>query len=131
MAYWPLADFVAVLHGAFVLFAVFGSLAAVRWPRLAWLHLSAVAWACLVELAGWTCPLTPLEIRWRELAGGAGYDGSFVQLYLIPALYPERLTREAQLVLRIGVGARVRSLSRWRASVSRRATKSPGGARAA
>ena len=31
----------------------------------------AVEWAVLVELAGWTCPLTPLENHWRALDGGA------------------------------------------------------------
>jgi len=37
------ADLVALLHGAFVLFVVFGGLLVWRWPRLAWPHLPAVA----------------------------------------------------------------------------------------
>ena len=34
-----LADLVAVLHAAAVLFMVTGSLLALRWPRLLWLHV--------------------------------------------------------------------------------------------
>jgi hypothetical protein len=117
------ADLVVVVHAAFVVFAVFGSLAVVYRPRLAWLHVPAVAWAALVELAGWTCPLTPLENHLRTLAGGAGYEGGFVERYLVPAIYPESLTREVQLLLgatvvAINVGAYgwiVRSARRARA----------------
>lgn len=103
MPYRLLADFVVVLHGAFVLFAVFGGLAVARWPRLAWFHVPVVAWAGLVELAGWTCPLTPLEIHFLELAGTTDYEGGFVEHYLIPFLYPEHLTRGVQLVLGVAV----------------------------
>jgi hypothetical protein len=117
------ADLVVVVHAAFVVFAVLGALAVVYRPRLAWLHVPAVAWAALVELAGWTCPLTPLENHWRTLAGGAGYEGGFVERYLVPAIYPESLTREVQLLLgatlvAINVGAYgwiVRSARRARA----------------
>lgn len=97
-----LADAVVVFHFAFVLFAVLGALGVWRWPRLAWLHLPAVAWAGLVELAGWPCPLTALENHWRELAGEAS-AGGFVERALVPILYPEALTREIQLALGGGV----------------------------
>ena len=45
------ADAVALLHLAFVLFVVGGSLLVWRWPRLAWLHLPAV-----VGALGWSGP---------------------------------------------------------------------------
>lgn len=76
----------------------------VLWRRwLAWLHLPAAAWACLVEWMGWICPLTPLEIRYRLAAGGEGYDTSFIAHYLWPLIYPEQLTRETQWLLGLGV----------------------------
>jgi uncharacterized membrane protein YedE/YeeE len=35
------ADLVVVLHLAFVIFVVAGGLLVVRWPRMAWLHVTA------------------------------------------------------------------------------------------
>lgn len=97
------ADLVAFLHFTFVVFVVFGGLLVVRWPRWAWLHLPAVAWGVSIELMGWLCPLTPLENRLRNEAGLAGYEGGFVEHYLLPVLYPENLTRSVQMVLGLSV----------------------------
>ena len=99
VAYAWLADFLLAVHGSFVLFVVFGGLLALRWPRVAWLHLPAAAWGAAIEFSGAICPLTPLENRLRGLAGEAGYGGGFVEHYLLAWLYPAGLTREAQLVL--------------------------------
>jgi hypothetical protein len=94
-----LADGVALLHLAFVLFVVLGGFLVLRWPRLAWLHLPAAAWGALIEFGGWICPLTPLENRLRRAAGGSGYEGGFLERYVFGLLYPEGLTRRHQLVL--------------------------------
>lgn len=93
------ADLVASLHFAFVVFVVSGGLLVLRWPRLAWLHLPAVAWGASIELLGWICPLTPLENRLRHEAGLAGYEGGFVEHYLLPLLYPASLSRSVQVIL--------------------------------
>jgi uncharacterized protein DUF2784 len=94
-----LADLVVAVHFAFVLFVVGGGLAVLRWPRLAWLHVPAALWGFWVELAGVTCPLTPLE-SWLLERGGAGEQaGSFVERHLLPLLYPVALTRELQWLL--------------------------------
>ena len=90
------ADAVALLHLAFVLFVVVGGLLVWRWPRLAWLHLPAVAWGALIEFTGWMCPLTPLENHLRQAVGQAGYAGGFIDHYLLALLYPVGLTREMQ-----------------------------------
>jgi Protein of Unknown function (DUF2784) len=103
VTYGWLANLVLVLHGAFVLFVVFGGLAAVRWPRAAWVHVPAAAWGVLIEFGGWICPLTPLEMLLRSLAGQAGYSGGYVEHYLLAWLYPTGLTRNVQLVLGLGV----------------------------
>ena len=60
-----------------------------------------VAWAALVEIAGWTCPLTPLEKWLRKAGGGEGYETGFVEHYIIPVIYPRALTREMQIILGI------------------------------
>lgn len=94
-----LADATVLVHFGFVLFVVLGGLAVLRWPRLAAVHVPAAVWGFAVEAFGWLCPLTTLENRWRRLAGQAGYDGGFVEHYLIPVLYPAGLTREIQWLL--------------------------------
>lgn len=94
---------VLLLHLAFVLFVVFGALAVMRWPRLAWLHLPAAAWGFFIELSGRGCPLTALENGLRMRAGLAGYGESFIEHYLLGLIYPGSLTREMQLALAAGV----------------------------
>jgi hypothetical protein len=99
MGYRLLADLVVGLHFLFVLFVVLGGLLALRWSRVAWVHLPVAAYGALIELVGWTCPLTPLENEMRQRAGEAGYQGGFIEHYLLPALYPAALTRGIQMLL--------------------------------
>lgn len=103
MLYRGLADLVLVLHLAFVLFVIFGGLFALRWPRVAWLHVPVALYGATIEFVGFICPLTPLEISLRRRGGEAGYAGGFIEHYITAALYPTGLTREIQLVLGIGV----------------------------
>jgi hypothetical protein len=97
----PLADLIVLLHAAFVLFVAAGGLLALRWPRIAWLHLPALAWGAGIELVGGVCPLTPLENHLRA-GGDAGYAGDFIAHYVLPWLYPTGLTREIQILLGLG-----------------------------
>ncbi len=97
------ADLVVVLHFLFVLFVIFGGLLVLRWPRLAYVHLPVAVYGILIEFIGWVCPLTPLEKRLRESAGQQGYEGGFVEHYILPVLYPAGLTRGVQLVLGVVV----------------------------
>jgi len=97
--YQLLADIVLVAHFAFIVFVLAGGLLLLRWPRLAWLHLPAVVWVVCAELAGWVCPLTPLENYFRALGGGNVYQGDFIGRYLLPLVYPAGLTPEVQLML--------------------------------
>jgi hypothetical protein len=99
MPYRLLADLVVGLHALFVVFVVIGGLLVLRWPRVAWAHLPAAVWGALIEFAGWICPLTPLEKWLRTREGGVGYEGDFVEHYLLPVLYPAGLTRAVQIGL--------------------------------
>jgi hypothetical protein len=94
-----LADLIVLVHLAFVGFVALGSLLVLRWPRLAWAHVPAAAWGAAIEFTGWICPLTPLENELRARGGAEPYAGDFVARYLLPVLYPEGLTRAAQLWL--------------------------------
>lgn len=99
MAYRILADLVVGVHALFVVFVVAGGLLVLRWPWVAAVHLPAAVWGTLIEFRGWICPLTPLEKSLRASAGQAGYQGGFIEHYLLPVLYPAGLTRGVQLVL--------------------------------
>jgi hypothetical protein len=99
MLYRILADMVVGVHALFVAFVVVGGLLALRWPWVVAVHLPAAVWGALIEFQGWVCPLTPLEKSLRAAAGEAGYQGGFIEHYLLPVLYPAGLTRGVQLVL--------------------------------
>ena len=94
-----LADGVLVVHLAFVLFVVLGGLAALRWPRVAWVHVPVALYGAAIEFIGFVCPLTPLEVWLRRRGGEAGYEGGFIEHYVTATLYPTGLTREVQLAL--------------------------------
>lgn len=118
------ADVVVVLHLLFVMFALLGGVLVLWRPIIAMIHLPAAAWAAWVEFTGTICPLTPLENRWRTGAGAAGYDGGFVEHYLIPALYPEGLTSRMQIVFGlvvVVVNASLYGFAWWRAHRDRKA----------
>jgi hypothetical protein len=114
-----LADTLVVVHLGFVLFVVLGGLLVLRWRRMKWIHLPAAAWGILVEFADWICPLTPLENFLRERAGMTVYPGDFIDEYVLPLLYPARLTRGTQLMLGALVFA-VNGLVYWRIARSGR-----------
>ncbi|MBT8332172.1 MAG: DUF2784 domain-containing protein [Deltaproteobacteria bacterium] len=99
MAYHLVADVVVGIHLLFVVFALLGALLLIRWPRIAWGHLPAVAWAAWIEFSGRICPLTPLENALRIRGGGSGYTADFVAHYMMGLLYPDALTRRIQIVL--------------------------------
>ena len=96
MTYRLLADLVVVFHLLFILYGLFGGLLGLwrRWALL--LHLPAAVWIALIEFAGWICPLTPLENHLRLAGGAAGYQGGFIEHYLIPLIYPAGLTPQIQ-----------------------------------
>jgi len=92
------ADAVLLLHLGFILFVLLGGLLALRWTWTPLVHLPAAAWGVFIELSGGVCPLTPMENRLRIAAGEAGYEGGFIEHYLLPVIYPPGLTHETQLV---------------------------------
>ncbi len=121
MIYGLLADLVLALHALFVVFVVLGGLLALRWRRAVFVHVPCALWGAWVALAGWICPLTPLEVVLRQQAGEGGYTGGFLERYLVPILYPGDLTRGIQiglgvvvLVLNIAIYAAI--TWRWRRS---------------
>lgn len=111
------ADATLVLHLAFIAFALFGALFALRWRWIPLVQVPAAAWGVFVEVTGRLCPLTELENHFRALAGQGGYSESFVERYLLPMIYPSGLTRDVQFVLAaivLAVNIAVYGILLWR-----------------
>ena len=99
MGYRLLADLLLILHLLFICFVLFGGFLCLIRIRWAWFHLPAAAWGVWIEWSGRICPLTPLENRFRVLAFDEGYQGGFIEHYLLPVIYPEKLSFQIQLIL--------------------------------
>lgn len=97
--YQLIADAILGLHFAYIAFVLFGGLLVLRYRKLAWLHLPAVAWGAAVELMDWYCPLTAWENHFHALAGAGAYHGDFVWRYLLRIIYPAGLTADVHMVL--------------------------------
>jgi hypothetical protein len=119
-----LADAVVLLHLVFIVFALAGGVLVLFRGYIAWLHLPAVAWAAYAEFTATICPLTPLENSLRKQAGQEGYDGGFVEHYLIPLIYPAALTPRLQMLIGaivVAVNVAVYAVALWRRSGRRSA----------
>ena len=81
MIYTLLAVIAALVHALFVIFVLSGGLLATRWPAALWVHLPVAIYGVLIMIAGWTCPLTTLEIWLREKAGEEVVWKEFLQHY--------------------------------------------------
>ncbi len=92
------ADAVLLFHFLFILFAVFGGFLVLYKKNAAWLHVPVVLWSSVVNCAGLTCPLTPIENFFRAEAGQSGYQGGFIEHYIQPIVYPSGMPRELELL---------------------------------
>lgn len=103
MSFRIAADAVLLLHAAFVAFVTLGALLALRWRRVMWVHVPAMAWGVLAESTARICPLTYVENTLRIHAGDAGYGGSFIEHYVLRMLYPDGLTVTTQIKLALAL----------------------------
>jgi hypothetical protein len=101
MFYRLTADVLVLFHLGFIFFVVCGGFLAWRWRKVAWIHVPVACWGALIEFFGWICPLTPLENELRILAGDHGYQGGFIEYYILPMIYPAELTIRHQIGLGI------------------------------
>jgi hypothetical protein len=99
MGYGALSELLVLIHFLFAVFVAVGGLLVSRSRMFAWAHLPALVWGIYLELSGAICPLTPIEIAWRELGRATGYEPGLIEDFILPVLYPEALTRSVQLAL--------------------------------
>ncbi len=108
-----LADLVVLIHLLFIIFVIAGGFLVMRWRLLKWVHIPAFVWGVLISFFGWTCPLTPLEHELRNRAGTAGYDGGFIEHYILGIIYPERMLGDLPASVFIAIGLFVLFVKVW------------------
>lgn len=126
MLYRLTADAVLILHLGFIVFVLLGGLLVARKRGVLLLHVPAMAWGIFVELSGHLCPLTHWENQLRRLAGGSGYETSFVEQYLLPLIYPAWLSVPVQYLLAAVVMLANLLIYGWLVSRWRRKAAAPG-----
>ena len=90
------ADLILILHLLFIFFVIFGGFLLLHRTGWVWLHMPTALWGVWIEWSGKTCPLTPMENHFRQLAYGQSYHEGFIEHYIVPLIYPEQLTVQWQ-----------------------------------
>ncbi len=80
---------VLLLHLAFLLWVIFGSLVTRGRIWMSALHVLSLIWAIAVELGPWPCPLMTVEQNLQARAGMTPYRQSFMVHYLDRLVYPD------------------------------------------
>lgn len=93
------ATLILLLHFSFILFVIFGALLILRFKKIIYFHLPAVAWGAYIELSHSICPLTHLENYFLKKAGKDQYSIDFIENYVFKIIYPPALNYEIQTYL--------------------------------
>ncbi len=90
MLFKTFADFVILVHFFWIIFLISGALWGVRNKLIRAVHLCGLSFAIVMQVFGWYCPLTHLEIWLRSQHNpGLNYSGSFIIHYLERIVYWE------------------------------------------
>jgi hypothetical protein len=99
MLYKILADFVVLVHFCWIIFLIAGVLLGRRYRTIKLFHIAGLLLAVLLQISGWYCPLTYIEIWLREKHDPSiTYKGSFIIHYVEKLVYID-LNREMIVVL--------------------------------
>lgn len=77
-------------HLGFIMWVALGGLLATR--RRGWLarlHLASLAYAIVIQVGPWPCPLTLAEQYFQERAGREPYQTGFLAHYVEKLVYPD------------------------------------------
>lgn len=90
MFYKVLADLTVLIHMFWILFLIFGGICGTRNKTIRIFHISGLAFAFVIQVAGWFCPLTYLEVWLRARHDpSVAYSGSFIIHYVEKLIYIE------------------------------------------
>jgi hypothetical protein len=83
MVYKVLADIVVFVHFLWILFLIFGVFWGIRNRKVKVIHIFALAFAIIIQVFNWYCPLTHLEVWLRAKHDPSmSYAGSFITHYI-------------------------------------------------
>ena len=99
MGYRLLADGVASVHYAYLVYLLVGGFIAWRWPRTIVAHIVAAIWAVLIIATPVPCPLTAAQNVLRELGGQSALPDSFINIYVRGTFYPAAHETETRAVV--------------------------------
>jgi len=104
MPYRILADVVLFIHFLWIIFLFAGAFWGSRYRSIKIFHLSGLAFAFLIQIFDWICPLTHLEVWLRAKHDpGLVYAGSFIIHYVERIVYLE-ISRAVILVVTLFLG---------------------------
>ncbi len=90
MIYKILADIVVLIHFLWILFLFFGAFWGIKNKGVKIFHLSGLAFAFIIQIFDWYCPLTYLEVWLRSKHFSTlTYVGSFIIHYVEKIIYIE------------------------------------------
>lgn len=90
MVFSILADIVVVIHLLWIVFLIIGAIPGVRYPVAKMIHGAGLAFSVIIQIFGWYCPLTHLEV-WLRIRHDPmySYTGSFISHYIEQIVYLE------------------------------------------
>ncbi|MFN3533604.1 MAG: DUF2784 domain-containing protein [Candidatus Brocadia sp.] len=90
MLFKILADIVVLIHFLWIVFLILGAFAGVRIRLFKFLHIGGLIFAIFLQIMGWYCPLTYLEVWLRSMHDpSTAYPGSFIIHYVEKIVYIE------------------------------------------
>lgn len=90
MFYKITADITVLLHFLWIIFLIFGAFIGRRYKWIKILHIAGMGFAVIIQVFGWYCPLTYLEVWLRQMySPSEGYTGSFIINYIQKLVYIE------------------------------------------
>lgn len=90
MFYRLAADFVVIIHFIWILFLIFGAFVGRRYSVIKIFHVAGLGFAVTIQIFGWYCPLTHLEVWLRQRHDSSlSYSGSFIIHYIERLIYIE------------------------------------------
>jgi hypothetical protein len=90
MFYLFAADSIVFIHFLWILFLIFGAFIGRRYRTVRVFHIAGLGFAVIMQIFGWYCPLTHLELWLRQKHNPMlSYRGSFIIHYVEKIVYIE------------------------------------------
>jgi hypothetical protein len=84
------ADFVVLIHFMWVVFLIVGAFMGKNYYSVKIFHIVGLGFAVIIQIFGWYCPLTYLEVWLRQRHDPLlTYSGSFIIYYIEKFVYIE------------------------------------------